>query len=181
MTYKGYSGSVETSLEDQVLFGTVQFIQDVVVFEGNTLQELRKSFEEAVEAYLAACHQDGKQPDKPASGMFQVRLEPEMHQKLTLYAQSNGIKLNDAVKLAVQRLLSDIGGESMVVVERSHRVVWAPSGAQNEAEALFGSTHIQLASMSTRFESDLTNDTDHDATVSEGSSVRSTSVRAHLN
>ena len=44
-TYKGYQGSVETSIEDGVLHGKIMFINDLVTYEATTLKALEKQFE----------------------------------------------------------------------------------------------------------------------------------------
>ena len=42
-TYKGYQGSVETSIEDGVLHGKIMFINDLVTYEATTLKALENS------------------------------------------------------------------------------------------------------------------------------------------
>ena len=55
LEYKGYKGSVEYSKEDNCLFGKVQGMSKaLILYEGNTLDELRKDFEEGVDSYLEA-------------------------------------------------------------------------------------------------------------------------------
>ena len=54
LKYKGYTGSVEYSEEDNCLFGKVQGMsKHAITYEGQTLDELRQDFEGAVEDYLA--------------------------------------------------------------------------------------------------------------------------------
>ncbi len=52
LEYKGYSGSVEYSKEDNVFFGKILNIKDLVSFEGDTLDELKNSFIESVNDYV---------------------------------------------------------------------------------------------------------------------------------
>jgi hypothetical protein len=60
LEYKGYKGSVEYSKEDNCLFGKVQGMsKDLIVYEGQTLDELRKDFEDGVDSYLEGCRADG--------------------------------------------------------------------------------------------------------------------------
>ena len=69
LEYKGYKGSVEYSKEDNCLFGKVQGMsKDLIVYEGQTLEELRKDFEAGVDSYLDGCKADGVEPAKPYSG-----------------------------------------------------------------------------------------------------------------
>lgn len=53
LEHKGYKGSVEYSKEDNCLFGKVQGLsKDLIVYEGQTLDELRKDFEEGIDSYI---------------------------------------------------------------------------------------------------------------------------------
>ena len=59
LEYKGYKGSVEYSKEDDCLFGKVQGLSKVLIsYEGQTLDELRKDFEDGIESYLAYCQEE---------------------------------------------------------------------------------------------------------------------------
>ncbi len=42
-TYKGYQGSVETSIEDGVFHGKILFINDLVTYEAHALKALKKA------------------------------------------------------------------------------------------------------------------------------------------
>ena len=75
MKYKGYSGSVEYSEEDNCLYGKVMGMsRDCITFEGQDVNELRRDFEGAVDDYLASCAARGVEPAKPYSGTFNVRV-----------------------------------------------------------------------------------------------------------
>ena len=52
LKYKGYFGSVETSLDDMVLHGKIECIADVITYEADSLPGLKEAFEEAVDDYL---------------------------------------------------------------------------------------------------------------------------------
>ena len=47
LTYKDYIGSVNFSEKDNVFFGKVEGINALVNFEGESVSELRKAFQEA--------------------------------------------------------------------------------------------------------------------------------------
>lgn len=102
LSYKGYVGSVETDFDDNVLFGKLLYIRDLVNYEGETVAELKAAFHEAVDSYLADCEKSGKQPDHPFKGSFNVRLKPELHKELAVAAQNQRMSLN----LYVGRVLS---------------------------------------------------------------------------
>jgi predicted HicB family RNase H-like nuclease len=66
--HKGYAGSVEHSLDDEVLHGKVLFIDDLVNYEGETIAQLRSAFIEAVDHYLERCQEEGLLPKNLAAG-----------------------------------------------------------------------------------------------------------------
>ena len=55
LEYKGYIGTVEFSAEDKIFFGKIQGINDLVTFEGSSVDELEKSFQESILDYLETC------------------------------------------------------------------------------------------------------------------------------
>ena len=107
MKYKGYYGSTSISLEDGVIHGKLECINDLVTYEATTVADLQKAFEEAVDDYVATCEEIGKSPDKTMSGSFNVRIGEALHKKAYLAARSNNMTLNDFVKQAVIDAVND--------------------------------------------------------------------------
>ena len=97
MEYKGYVGQVEFDDDANIFHGEVINLRDVVTFQGASVQELRKAFEESVDDYLEFCEERGESPDKPYSGKFMVRLEPELHKMLAIRAKRERKSLNALV------------------------------------------------------------------------------------
>ena len=96
--YKGYYGSVDYSAEDNILFGSVIGVRGLISYEGNSIDELRTNFEEAVDAYLEMCKADDIEPEKYYKGAISIRLEPELHKQATIAAQSRHETLNEFIK-----------------------------------------------------------------------------------
>ncbi|MCL2679270.1 MAG: type II toxin-antitoxin system HicB family antitoxin [Dehalococcoidia bacterium] len=94
MTHKGYVGTVEYNDEDDCLFGRIAGIRDIISFEGDSVAEIRKAFEEAVDDYLKHCAAVGKEPNKPYSGKFILRIDPALHAKIAAKAMASGKSLN---------------------------------------------------------------------------------------
>lgn len=101
--YKDYIGSVEYSSADKVFHGKIEFINDLVTFEGTTVDELEAAFQEAVESYLQLCEEIGKEPEKAFKGTFNVRMQPELHKKAAMTSAERGIPLNQLVVEAVSQ------------------------------------------------------------------------------
>lgn len=94
MTHKGYVGTVEYSEEDACLFGRIAGIRDIISYEGESVKELRTAFEDAVDDYLEHCATIDKEPNKPYSGKFVLRIDPALHAKIAAKAMANGKSLN---------------------------------------------------------------------------------------
>lgn len=101
--YAGYSGSCEANIEDGCLHGRILFIDDLITYEGNSIPELRTSFEAAVDEYVAYCTQTGKPANKPYSGSFNIRVSPEVHKAAAQRAQRDGVSLNNLVGRALEK------------------------------------------------------------------------------
>ena len=102
MEYKGYYGTVEYSAPDDVLFGIVLGVVGLISYEGNSLQSLKKDFEEAIDDYLEICASEGIEPEKAYKGKFNVRVSPELHKTLALYAAAHSQTLNSTVEEAIR-------------------------------------------------------------------------------
>jgi len=87
MHYRGYSARIEYSDEDQLLIGQIAGIHDVVGFHGESVGELRRAFEEAVDDYLQTCERLGRAPQKAYSGKLSLRLEPTLHASVAAKAE----------------------------------------------------------------------------------------------
>lgn len=105
LEYKGYLGSIEYSEEDEVFHGRLEFIRDLVTYEGTDAKSLKHAFHEAVDDYLALCAQQGRKPDVPLKGSFNVRPGRELHRRAMLFARRKGLNLNTVVSEALRRYL----------------------------------------------------------------------------
>lgn len=109
LQYKGYDGSVEYSAEDRILHGALLGIRDAVVYEGADVDSLESNFRTAVDEYLAFCTAEGKTPDQPFKGSFNIRVGPELHKRAALFAEANKQKLNTVVSKALEEFLTHAG------------------------------------------------------------------------
>jgi len=102
LLYKEYIGSVHFNAEDEIFFGKIEGIDDLVSFEGMSVSELKKSFEEAVEDFIQLCRDNNKNNEKSYKGSFNVRIPSEVHKKAKRLAIMKGISLNQFVQHAVE-------------------------------------------------------------------------------
>ena len=110
MEYKGYIGKVEFDDEAGIFHGEVINTRDVITFQGESVDELKKAFHGSVDDYLAFCASRGEVPDKPFSGQFVTRIPPELHRQVNLAASISGKSLNawvvEQLQAAVARIKS---------------------------------------------------------------------------
>ena len=101
LKYQDFTGSIHYSDEDEVFFGKIIGIDDLITFEGNSVASLKKAFKEAVEDYLSICEETGKEPLKFFKGSFNVRIDPELHKQAAMKSNELGVSLNQLVADAI--------------------------------------------------------------------------------
>ena len=105
ISHNGYHAIVKYSPEDNVLYGRIEAINDLISFEAESVTELKRAFEEAVDSYLATCRQLGKAPDKSYAGNFNVRLPADLHRQAAILSKQRGVSLNQVVVEAVRQFV----------------------------------------------------------------------------
>ena len=105
MTYKDYMGSVHYSDEDRVFYGKIEFIRSLISYEGTDVDSLRQAFEEAVDDYLELCVEEGREPERPFKGSFNVRTGSDLHRRAATLAREKGVNLNKLVTEALESYL----------------------------------------------------------------------------
>lgn len=105
--YKEFIGSVNFSDADECFYGKIEGINDLVTFEGSSVKELKKSFHQSVDDYIALCLEAGKEPYKSVKGSFNIRIEPKLHYAAIYTALKNGISLNHFVAEAIKHYVDE--------------------------------------------------------------------------
>jgi predicted HicB family RNase H-like nuclease len=105
VTYKGFIGTVNFSSEDRVFYGKIEGIDDLITFEGSSVDELETSFKNMVDLHISDCKAEGKPADKSFKGVFNVRISPELHKQAVHSALVKGITLNQLIKRALEKEL----------------------------------------------------------------------------
>jgi predicted HicB family RNase H-like nuclease len=78
----------------------------MVLYDGASIREIEKNFRGAVDEYLEFCKAEGKSPDVPFKGNFNVRVPQDLHQRAALYAEEHEVKLNAVVQDALREYLT---------------------------------------------------------------------------
>lgn len=108
ITYKDYIGSLHFNAEDEIFFGKIEGIADLITFEGKSVEELKQSFQDAVEDYLDTCKRYNKKIEKSYKGNFNIRINPELHRRIKLAAVKLGLSLNQFIQKAVEDELNQV-------------------------------------------------------------------------
>jgi len=94
LEHKGYVGHVEYDDEAEIFHGEIINTRDVITFQGQSVAELQTAFVDSIEDYLEYCAERGEKPEKPFSGKFMLRTNPDLHRELFLAAKKAGKSLN---------------------------------------------------------------------------------------
>lgn len=105
LTYKGFIGSVHFSAEDDVFFGRVEGVNDLITFEGGSVRELKDAFRHVIDAHIEDCERENIPAEKSYKGSFNLRLTPDLHRRAAIAAKAHGNTLNAFVKSAIERYL----------------------------------------------------------------------------
>ncbi len=107
MEYKGYFAKVEYDDDADIFHGEVINLKDVITFEGETVKQIKEAFRDSVDDYLDFCAKRGENPEKPYSGKFVVRVEPELHKEVAIKAHKAGKSLNLWIADAISEKIGD--------------------------------------------------------------------------
>ena len=101
--YKGYIGSVEFSEKDSIFYGKVMGIRSLISYEGESARELLADFHGAVDDYLESCKAEGKEPEVAFKGSFNIRLSPELHKRIYIYAAAHQMSMNRYIEEILEK------------------------------------------------------------------------------
>ena len=104
MEYKGYTARVHYSKEDECYVGEITGINDIVVFDGATLEEIRKTFESDVESYQACCTEVGREPNKPVPEVM-VPVPSALYAKIAQKAEFDGVPVYTLMETALRKFV----------------------------------------------------------------------------
>lgn len=123
LEYKGFIGSVDISLEDNILYGKILYINGLITYEANTPNELKAEFESAVDDYIEFCQEQGLEASKSFNGKFNVRISPEIHKKASLLATKQDLSLNAFVSKAIENEIAATSREIPIVYNYMKREI----------------------------------------------------------
>lgn len=111
LAYRGYLGEIEFDADAGIFHGEVINTRDVITFQGDTAADIQTAFVDSVEDYLDFCAAQGEDPERPFSGKFIVRIEPELHRQIFYRAREQDTSLNQWVRETLEKAIYERGIE----------------------------------------------------------------------
>jgi len=103
MMLDGYNARIEYDAEMDLFRGEILGLTGGADFYGANPQELRDEFRKSLDVFLEVCREKGIEPRKHFSGKFNLRISPDLHEKLALAAQAQGRSLNSLAQEALEK------------------------------------------------------------------------------
>ena len=107
MIYKGYYGHVVYDEKAKTFHGEVVNTRTIITFQGETVTEIEQAFRDSVDDYLDWCKERNKEPEKPFSGKFVLRIPPELHRELNVHAKKENLSLNSYIEKTLSHAVGD--------------------------------------------------------------------------
>ena len=107
--HKGYNGSVEYSENDRCLYGKILGLRNsLILYEGNSIDELKADFETCVESYIDRCIRKGIEPETPYSGILNIKISSDIHVKFAIFAENHGTSIDSLICDLIERRLETV-------------------------------------------------------------------------
>ena len=103
MTVDGFSAKIEYDSDSDRFRGEILGLNGGAEFYGANPNELRLEFKKSLDIFLEVCQENCIEPWKQFSGKFNLRIPPELHERLAMAAQAQGKSLNSLVWEALER------------------------------------------------------------------------------
>ena len=103
MTVDGHSARIEYDSDTDLFRGEILGLNDGADFYGANPEELRQEFKKSLDVFMEVCKEKGIEPRKQFSGKFNLRIPPELHERLAIAAQAKGKSLNSLAQEALER------------------------------------------------------------------------------
>lgn len=102
MTVDGYHARIEYDEDIDLFRGEILGLNGGADFYGKNPKELRIEFKKSLSVFLEVCQEKGIEPRRHFSGKFNLRIPPELHERLAIAAQAEGKSINSLAQEALQ-------------------------------------------------------------------------------
>ena len=102
MTVDDYHATIEFDPDLDMFRGEILGLNGGADFYGKNPKELRAEFKRSLAVFLEACAEKAIEPKRHFSGKFNLRISPQLHEKLAIAAQAKGKSINTLAREALQ-------------------------------------------------------------------------------
>lgn len=102
MTIDGFHATIEFDPDLDLFRGEILGLNGGADFYGKNPKELRTEFKRSLQVFLEACAEKGVEPRRHFSGKFNLRISPDLHEKLAIAAQAQGKSINTLAQEALR-------------------------------------------------------------------------------
>jgi predicted HicB family RNase H-like nuclease len=106
MTVDGYKAKIEYDPDMDMFRGDILGLTGGADFYGKTPKELKAEFKKSLAIFLEVCAEKGIEPRRSYSGKFNLRIPPELHEKLAIAAQAEGKSINTLAQEALAQRIA---------------------------------------------------------------------------
>jgi predicted HicB family RNase H-like nuclease len=106
MKLSEYSAKIDYDSELDRFRGEILGLSGSADFYGNNLKELRPELKRSLQVFLEVCREKGIEPKRHFSGKFNLRISPELYEKLALAAQAQGKSIHALAQEALQEIVA---------------------------------------------------------------------------
>jgi predicted HicB family RNase H-like nuclease len=103
MTIDGFHAKIEYDADLDQFRGEILGLTGGADFYGKNPKELRAAFKKSLAVFLQVCREKGIEPRRSYSGKFNLRISPELHERLAIAAQAQGKSINLLAQEALER------------------------------------------------------------------------------
>ena len=101
MNVDGYNARIEYDPEIDLFRGEILGLTGGADFYGKNPKELRAEFKKSLQVFLEVCNEKGIEPRRSYSGKFNLRISPELHERIAIAAQAEGKSINTLAQEAL--------------------------------------------------------------------------------
>jgi predicted HicB family RNase H-like nuclease len=102
MTVNDFHAKIEFDPELDMFRGEILGLNGGADFYGKNPKELRAEFKRSLQTFLEVCAEKGIEPRRHFSGKFNLRISPDLHEKLAIAAQAQGKSINTLAQEALR-------------------------------------------------------------------------------
>jgi predicted HicB family RNase H-like nuclease len=102
MTVDGYQAKIEYDEDLDLFRGEILGLTGGADFYGKNSKELRAEFKKSLAVYLEVCQEKGIKPRRNFSGRVNLRISPDLYERLVVAAQAEGKSINTLAQEALR-------------------------------------------------------------------------------